>query len=70
MTSAQFRRRRQKLFGSQHQAAVALGVTQGAVTHWECGRRPVPEIVVKFLECWERIVELEEVINKFNPSLI
>ena len=51
MTPFQFIRRRKKLFRTQAQAAEALGVTPGTVSHWEVGRRPVPLIVQKLLDC-------------------
>lgn len=54
MTPLQFTRRRKKLFRSQAKAAEALGVTPGAISHWESGRRPVPPSMVKFLDCLRR----------------
>ena len=54
MTPLQFTKRRRKLFRSQQKAAEALGVTQQAISNWETGRREVPLIVVKFMECLEK----------------
>ena len=54
LTAAKFKRCRQKLWPSQAAAALALGVTRHAVNHWESGRRPVPETIVKLLECLEK----------------
>jgi DNA-binding transcriptional regulator YiaG len=57
MTAAQFKKRRQKLWQSQYAAADALGVTRGAVGHWEDGRRPIPKTIVILLDCLERKLE-------------
>jgi predicted transcriptional regulator len=57
MTANQFCKRRKKLFRSQQAAADALGVTPGAVSHWESGRRAIPAIIEKFLECLIREVK-------------
>ena len=54
MTSEEFKRVRQTIWRTQAEAAAALGVTEGAVAHWERGRRKVPEIVVKLMECLEK----------------
>jgi len=54
MTPKQFTKIRKGLFRSQLQAAEALGVCQAAISHWELGRRPVPETIVKLLEYLER----------------
>jgi DNA-binding transcriptional regulator YiaG len=53
MTADEFKAKRQALWKSQYHAAEALGVRQGAVSFWERGQRPVPETIVKFLECIE-----------------
>lgn len=59
MTANQFKRKRERLFPAPTQkesralAAAALGVTPGAVDHWEYGKRRVPETAVKLLECLE-----------------
>lgn len=59
MTANQFKRKREKLWPAPTQkasralAAAALGVTLGAVDHWEYGTRKVPETVVKLLACLE-----------------
>lgn len=53
MTGKQFSTRIQKLWRTQQEAADALGVTRGAIGHYGLGRRPIPKIVVKLLECLE-----------------
>lgn len=53
MTANQFYKRISKLFDTQQEAADAFGVTRSAVGHWLSGRRPVPESIVKLLECIE-----------------
>lgn len=53
MTPNQFKHYRKKLGLSQSQAAKALGVKTGTVKSWEAGRRRVPEVAVKLLECLE-----------------
>lgn len=53
MIAEEFKRRRKARWSSIYHAADALGVSPGAVSHWELGRRPVPKIVVKLLECLE-----------------
>ena len=55
MTSEEFKQVRQTIWRTQAEAAAALGVTEGAVAHWERGRRKVPGIVVKLMGCLERI---------------
>lgn len=54
MTSEEFKRVRQTIWRTQAEAAAALGVTEGAVAHWERGRRKVPGIVMKLMECLEK----------------
>ena len=51
MTAHQFAKKRKKLFDTRAEAAEALGVTKGAVGHWENGIRPVPLWAIRFLEC-------------------
>ena len=53
MTSKQFTKRRKRLWRTQTQAAEALGITPGACSHYEVGRRPVPLVVQKLLTCIE-----------------
>ena len=53
MTSKQFTARRKRLWRTQAQAAEALGITSGACSHYEVGRRPVPLVVQKLLTCIE-----------------
>lgn len=53
MTAKQFSTRIQKIWTTQKEAANALGVTRGAIGHYELGRRPVPGTIVKLLECIE-----------------
>lgn len=53
MTANQFTRIRKRLWRSQQAAADALGLTQGAIGHYESGRNPVPLIVIKLLKCLE-----------------
>ena len=45
MTNKQITRIRLQLFGTQAVAAEACGVTPGAWSHFETGRRPVPRYV-------------------------
>lgn len=54
MTPLKFAKRRKKLFRSQQKAADAMGVSQGTISLWESGGRPVPAIAVKLLECLEQ----------------
>lgn len=54
MTSEEFKQVRQTIWRTQAEAADALGVTEGAVAHWEHGRRKVPGIVLKLMECLEK----------------
>jgi len=49
MTKEQFKKKRIKLFGSQDKAAKALGVTQGAISHWETGARKIPKTAILML---------------------
>jgi len=53
MTALKFTKRRKKLFRSQAQAAEAMGITVGAISHFETGRRAVPLYVIKLLDCLE-----------------
>ena len=53
MTSEQFTKIRKKLWKSQQAAADDLGLIQATISHYETGRRPVPEIVVRFMQCIE-----------------
>ena len=53
MTSKQFARTRKRLWRTQAQAAEALGVTPGQISHLETGRRPIPKIIIQFLACLE-----------------
>jgi len=55
VTGKQFSTRIQKLWRTQQEAADALGVTRGAIGHYELGRRPIPETVIKLLECIEKL---------------
>jgi DNA-binding transcriptional regulator YiaG len=68
MTAKQFERKRKLLWKSQAQAAEAIGVDQSAISNWETGRRPVPGIVVKFLECIEEREHLEMLVGKYAPT--
>lgn len=62
MTAHQFYKRISKFFNTQQEAADALGVTRGAVGHWIAGRRPVPESIVRLIEC------IEAQMKKDSPS--
>jgi DNA-binding transcriptional regulator YiaG len=53
MTAEDFKARRKALWSSIYKAADAMGVTAGAVNHWELGRREVPKFAVKLLDCIE-----------------
>ena len=53
MTAKQFEKRVKRLWRTQQQAATALGVRQQAVSNWCTGRRAVPAIIEKFMECLE-----------------
>ena len=54
MTPLQFKRKRLKIgLKTQAQAADALGITAGMVSHYEVGRRKVPKIIIRFLACLE-----------------
>jgi DNA-binding transcriptional regulator YiaG len=68
MTALQFTTRRKKLFRSQAQAAEAMGVDQSTLSRWETGCRPVPGIVVKFLECIAEREHLEVLVGKYAPK--
>jgi len=54
MTAEEFTARRKKLFPTQTLAARALGVTQGAICHWETGRRAISGTVRLLLESLEK----------------
>lgn len=69
MTALQFTRHRKKLFRTQAAAAEAMGVTVGTISHWEIGRRPVPAIAVKLLECLERSESRRQCIVKMEDRL-
>jgi DNA-binding transcriptional regulator YiaG len=49
MTSDEFRRIRRALHLTQVEMSRALGVSQGAVSRWEKGTRPISEHTAKFL---------------------
>lgn len=53
MTAKQITRIRIRLFGTQAAAAMACGITPGAWSHYEVGRRPIPETIIKLLACLE-----------------
>jgi DNA-binding XRE family transcriptional regulator len=65
MTATQFKRHRLTHYGTQARMAAALGVTRGAVAMWEHGRRPIPGIVIKLLECLEMSTKIWEVKDGF-----
>jgi DNA-binding XRE family transcriptional regulator len=68
MTARQFSTRIKRFWRTQQEAAAALGVTRGAIGHWELGRRPVPKSIVKFLECIEERNHLEMLVIKYAPK--
>ena len=43
-----------RLEWTQTEAAARLGVTQGAVSRWLSGDRPIPEPIVKLLHLLQR----------------
>ncbi len=49
----EFKKRRRKLFRTQALAAEAFGVGQSTISEWENGKRPVPGIAFKLLNCRE-----------------
>lgn len=49
MKAEDFRHRRLRLKMSQEKLADELGITQAAVSHYETGKRPIPESIVKLL---------------------
>lgn len=53
----EFLRRREKLGKAQADMAEALGVSQQAISHWENGRRRVPDWVPKLLRYVEGVAE-------------
>lgn len=53
-TGKRFRKERLKLFATQQEAATAMGITVGALSHWEVDRRPIPEIAWILLGYIER----------------
>jgi len=53
MTGEEFKIRRVQLWGTQRRCAEALGVTIAAVKNYEHGRRKVPEMAVRLIECLE-----------------
>ena len=64
MTSADFRRRRLKLFKTQLAAATAMGVTRPTISFWENGKHPIPGWAVKMLELLEREASLHKSIKR------
>ncbi len=50
MTSDVFRKLRRALKLTQVEMSRTLGVSQGAVSRWEAGTRPISEHTAKFLE--------------------
>ena len=56
MTAAEFKKLRMECGWSQYLLADLLGVTRSSVTHWECGRAPVPTGVRKALRDAHAIV--------------
>ena len=67
MTPLQLKRKRLKLgLRTQVEAAAACGVTPGAWSHFETGRRSVPQYVEIILECIEAAVA-EGHHEKQNP---
>lgn len=53
MTAKQFTKIRKRLWKTQAQAAEALGVTVGQISHLETGRRAIPRYVEIILKCLE-----------------
>jgi DNA-binding transcriptional regulator YiaG len=53
MTPDEFKAIRKTLFGTQA-AAEALGVVVQIIKAWEHGRRGVPEMAVKLIQCLEQ----------------
>ncbi len=65
MTAEEFKARRKKLFPTQALAARALGVTQGAVAHWEMGIRAIPGPIKLLLDSLEKNPEaVNAIVNK------
>ena len=65
MDAEEFKARREKLFPNQRIAARALGVTQGAICHWETGRRAIPGTVRLLLDSLEKDPEaVRAIINQ------
>lgn len=69
MTNKQFEKKIKKMFRTQARAAAALGTTQQAISNWFTGRREVPLIVVKFLQCLEREAPLNEIAEGFVKNM-
>ena len=65
MTAEEFKAKREKLFPTQALAAQALGVTKGAVSHWEMGRRAIPGTIKLLLDSLEKNPEaVNAIVNK------
>ena len=65
MTAEEFTARRKKLFPTQALAAQALGVTPGAISHWEMGRRAIPGTVRLLLDSLEKDPEaVRAIVNQ------
>lgn len=52
-----FQEERLRLFATQKEAAEAIGVTVGNISHWETGKRPVPAYAWIILDCLRKTAE-------------
>jgi DNA-binding transcriptional regulator YiaG len=60
MEPGEFKAKRQAIWGTQKRCAEALGVTIVAVKNYEHGRRKVPEMAVKLLDCIENDAKMRQ----------
>ncbi len=60
MTPKAFEKKIKKMFRTQSKAALALGITQQCVSNWCTGRRAVPPIIEKFMQCLENADEAKQ----------
>ena len=57
MTHKTFEKKIKRMFRTQAKAALALGVTQQAISNWCTNRRAVPAVIEILIQCIEKAGE-------------